>query len=136
MDLLEQIKRDEGLRLKPYFDSVGKTTIGYGRNLADVGISKEEAEYLLANDLAKVKYEIGRVLPWTSTLDPVRLAVLHNMAFNMGVPGLLDFRDTLKLIEGGYYSQAADEMLNSRWARQTGARAQRLSLQMKTGNFQ
>ena len=56
--MIGMLKRHEGLRLKPYQDTIGKLTIGYGRNLDDRGISKEEAEYLLRNDISRVK--IGR----------------------------------------------------------------------------
>lgn len=136
MDLIEQLKRDEGMRLTPYKDSIGKLTIGIGRNLDDVGISKDEAEYLLANDVAKVKIELGQALPWTSGLDQARLGALQNMAFNMGVKGLLKFKNTLSLIKAGQYDAAAHEMMLSLWARQVGARATRLAQQIYTGLWQ
>jgi lysozyme len=135
MDILEQLKRDEGLRLTPYRDTVGKLTIGIGRNLEDVGISKDEAEYLLANDLSKAKIELAQALPWVTNLDDARRGVLLNMAFNMGVKGLLKFKNTLALVKAGSYETAAQEMVKSLWAKQVGERADRLAMQMRTGDW-
>jgi lysozyme len=136
MTLVEQLKRDESTRLKPYTDTVGKLTIGTGRNLTDVGISNDESDYLLANDIARTEAELLKALPWTASLDDARQSALINMGFNLGVPGLLEFRHTLGLIQSGDYEAASDEMLNSRWAAQVGARAHRLALQLKTGVWQ
>lgn len=135
MTIEEQLRRDEGVRLKPYKDTVGKLTIGIGRNLDDVGISLEEAEIMLANDISKVDAKLKAALPWTDRMDRIRYAVLENMAFNMGVAGLLEFRQTLALIEDGKYAEAAKEMLNSHWAKQVGDRAIRLSLQLDSGEW-
>lgn len=131
MNLVEQLTRDEGLRLKPYRDSVGKLTIGIGRNLDDEGISEEEADFLLRNDLSTHDSALIRALPWITNLDEARAGVLRNMCFNMGIHGLLGFRQTLALIQQGDYAGAAREMLNSHWAEQVGARAQRLAKQLE-----
>lgn len=136
MDLLEQLKRDEGLRLQPYRDSVGKLTIGYGRNLDDVGISGEEAEILLEHDAERAWKALYSRLPWVINLDEVRRAVLVNMAFNLGIAGLLQFKNTLALAESGKYREAAAEMLKSKWAQQVGERAARLARQMESGQWQ
>jgi lysozyme len=135
-NLLDQLKRDEGLRLTPYRCTAGKLTIGYGRNLEDVGISKEEAEFLLASDAAKAQISVAKALPWFTKLTIPRQAVLVNMAFNMGIAGLLKFKNTLRLIETGEYAEAAKAMLDSKWAEQTGQRALRLSVQLNTGEWQ
>jgi lysozyme len=134
--LADQLKRDEGLRKFPYKDTVGKSTIGYGRNLEDVGISEAEAETLLANDIAIATSQLEFHFPWTMSLDEARKGVLVNMAFNMGVAGVAQFRDTLAKIQAGEYSAAAQAMLQSKWAEQVGARAQRLSVQMESGIWQ
>lgn len=134
--LTDQLKRDEGVRLKVYADSVGKLTIGTGRNLSDVGISESEAMLLLQNDLAAVSIALERAFPWTSGLDEVRRAVLLNMAFNMGVGGLAGFKDFLAKVQSGDYAGAAQAMLQSKWAEQVGSRAQRLSIQMQIGEYQ
>jgi len=136
LNLIDQLTRDEGCRLKPYRDSVGKLTIGVGRNLDDVGISQEEAAFLLHNDIRVAEAGVVKALPWTVNLDPIRKAVLVNMAFNMGIWKLLGFKHTLELIQAGEYEQASDEMLNSHWAEQVGSRAARLSVQMRTGEWQ
>jgi lysozyme len=136
MNILDQLKRDEGIRLHPYKDSVGKLTIGVGRNLDDVGISADEADYLLQNDLKTATSHLQSALPWALQLDDVRRAVLINMTFNMGIAGLLTFKNTLSLIQTGQYDKAADNMLESKWAEQVGPRAHRLALQMKTGTWQ
>lgn len=130
--LLEQLQRHEGLRLKPYRDSVGKWTIGYGRNLDDRGISEDEAGFMLDNDIDQVVAELER-MPLYLSLDSVRQVVLANMAFNMGVPTLLEFRRMLGALARGEWNRAADEMLDSKWARQVGDRAVELSELMRTG---
>ncbi len=136
MNASEQIKRDEGLRLKPYADSVGKISIGWGRNLSDKGITKDEAEYLFANDLSEARIVVAQQLPWSTDLDEARQAVLINMAFNMGINRLLSFHNTLALIKAGSYAHAAEEMRKSKWAAQVGERAERLARQMRSGKFE
>ena len=124
--------QDEGVRLKPYKDSVGLLTIGIGRCLDTVGISAEECEYLFANDVKHVEAQ-AQTFPWYASLDPVRQAVILSMLFNLGLRGLQGFTNTLKFIEAGKYTQAADNMMVSKWAKQVGARAVRLSEMMRTG---
>lgn len=125
--------KHEGLRLKPYTDTVGKLTIGVGRNLTDVGISAAESDTLLTNDLNKVITDLTAKLPWFYTLNPARQTVLINMGFNMGVPGLLKFVNTLALIQAGKYDEAATAMLQSKWATQVHGRATELANIMRTG---
>jgi len=136
LNLIDQLKRDEGMKLKPYKDSVGKLTIGIGRNLDDVGINELEAEWLLHNDIFRAEAALEKVLPWTADLDEIRRAALINMTFNMGIGGLLGFKNTLAAIQEGRYNDAADGMLESKWATQVGPRAHRLALQIKTGEWQ
>lgn len=133
MTLEERIKKHEGLMLKPYRDTLGKLTIGIGRNLDDVGISEEEAYYLFNNDLEKVKRQVNSSLGWILGLDEVRQGVLYEMAFQMGIGGLLGFKRTLVAIQEGRYEDAADNMLDSRWAIQTPHRAKVLSEIMRKG---
>lgn len=134
--LRAQLVRHEGLRLKPYLDTVGKLTIGIGRNLHDVGITVDEAHYLLSGDLEQVVTGLLSRYPWFSALDSVRQAVLVNMGFNLGLGGLASFTRTLAAVEHRQYGQAADFMMDSKWARQVGARAGELAAQMKTGKWQ
>jgi lysozyme len=132
-ELRDQLMRHEGRNLKPYADTVGKLTIGYGRNLTDVGISEAEAQLLLDHDIETAESELGSVFPWTTALDPIRLRVLIDMAFNMGIAGLRTFKRFLAAVETGDYQTAAADMLESRWARQVGKRAQTLAWMMRDG---
>lgn len=131
--LTKQLKRHEGLRLKPYLCTAGKQTIGYGRNLEQKGITKGEAEYMLSVDIGDVMLELKNRLPIYQSLDSTRQAVLVNMGFNLGVNGLLKFKNMVKALEAKDYAKAAAEMLDSNWAKQVGSRAQELALQMETG---
>lgn len=132
MDIYCQLKRDEGIRLKPYRDTVGKLTIGVGRNLDDVGISEEEAMTLLFHDVDRIIDSLDG-FSWTIPLDNVRFNVLVNMAFNVGVAGLKKFKKLIAAVSSGDYAAASREMLNSRWAKQVGDRAVRLARQMQEG---
>jgi len=136
--LIEQLRLHEGERRKPYRDTVGKLTIGIGRNLDDNGLRRDEIEYLLANDIADARADLDRYLPWWRGLDPVRQRVLIDMVFNMGMGapnrgGLLSFVNTLSEIRRGNYGIAADMMLASKWSAQVGRRAVRLATMMRTG---
>ena len=136
--LIEQLRLHEGERRKPYRDTVGKLTIGIGRNLDDKGLRRDEIEYLLANDIADSRADLDRYLPWWRGLDPVRQRVLIDMVFNMGAGspkggGLLSFVNTLSEIRRGNYGIAADMMLASKWSAQVGRRAVRLATMMRTG---
>ena len=131
--MVRQLRLHEGERLKPYRCTAGRLTIGVGRNLEDRGISREESAVLLANDIADMERELQRALPWVARLDEVRARVLVDMAFNLGIVGLLAFKRTLAAIEAGQYQQAATMMLDSKWAKQVGGRAERLSRMMATG---
>lgn len=132
---LEQIARHEGIRLKPYRDTVGKLTIGIGRNLDDRGISKEEAEMLFLNDIRHHMKLLDMEVKWWTKLDPVRQGVLLNMCFNLGIGGLLKFNKFLTALRLGNYEKASVEMMDSKWATQVGPRAVELSKQMKSGNY-
>jgi lysozyme len=131
--LKDELVRDEGLKLKPYRCTAGKLTIGVGRNLDDVGISASEAMLLLEHDINRVIAKLSYHLPWWSSLTENRQRVLANMAFNLGIDGLLKFKNTLSYIQNGNYSEAAKAMLESKWAKQVGERAVRLSKMMEAG---
>lgn len=125
--LREQLVIDEGLRLKPYRDTVGKLTIGVGRNLDDVGISEAEAFLMLDNDARSAAMEARNAFPWYSGLpEPVQRGLV-NMVFNMGLPRVRGFRKMLAAMEAGDFQTAAVEALDSKWARQVGARADRIA---------
>ena len=133
--LKDLLVKQEALVLKPYTDTVGKLTIGVGRNLTDKGISREEAFFMLDNDIKEVKKELIEAIPWVEDLDENRQIVLYDMAFNLGVNGLLEFKQTLSSIQSRDFKEAADRMLNSRWASQVGNRAVYLAKIMETGEL-
>lgn len=126
-NLARQLMIDEGLRLKPYRCTAGKLTIGVGRNLDDRGITEGEAMTLLNNDIKKVHSDcVTRIGGFIHMPDEVQ-EVLCNMCFNMGINGLLEFKNTLELLRTEKYEEAARAMLDSKWAQQVGQRAIRLS---------
>ena len=129
------LERDEGRRRHVYADTMGNPTIGIGRNLAGRGLSDSEIDYLLRNDVALAELDLTRSLPWWTNLNPVRQAVLVEMAFNMGIDGLLTFRSTLADVAVGHWQDAAQGMRNSLWHRQVGARAERLADAMEHDEF-
>ncbi len=128
-----ELRRDEGLRLKPYRDTGGRLTLGVGRNLDDVGITAEEADYLLENDVGRALAGLDRALPWWRGLSARRQRALVNMAFNLGLPRLLGFSAMLAALRAGDYPAAAREALDSRWAGQVGARAARVAAMLREG---
>ena len=131
--LITDLMRDEGVRLKPYVDTVGKWTIGVGRNLTDRGILRSEAEVMLRNDIAIVADDLDVNVPWWRTLSPNRQKALANMCFNMGWPRLSGFKVMLAALEHGDFESAATECLNSKWAAQVGDRATRIGDLIKEG---
>ena len=133
--LHEMLIRHEGLRLKPYRDTVGKLTIGIGRNLDDVGITREEAMILLNHDIAKVQREVKKTFPWFSHLNGVRKNVVLNRVFNLGLPRLRQFKKAIAALRANRWDEAAKQMLDSRWARQVGRRARELASMMKSGKY-
>ena len=124
--------RDEGVRLKPYKDTVGKLTVGVGRNLDDVGISYAEAMQMLMDDIAHVENQ-AQSFPWYAGLTPARQAVILSMIFNMGLASFSLFKNTIAAIAAGNYEAAAAGMEGSKWSRQVGQRAARLAQIMRTG---
>lgn len=127
-----QVMRHEGKRNFAYEDTVGKLTIGYGRNLTDKGISDDEAQFLLDNDLGECVRDCES-FPWFAGLDPVRQRVIVDLRFNLGAGGLRRFRNTLMAVAAGDYSAAADGLAASKWAGQVKSRATRLIAMMRTG---
>ncbi len=130
------LMRHEGLELRPYGDTVGKLTIGYGRNLDDKGITREEAQMLLEHDVTEGIAEAMRAFVWLPKLDEVRAAVIVEMVTSLGLPRFLTFKKCIAAVQAWDYATAADEMIDSQWRAQVGARAYRLAAQMRTGKVQ
>lgn len=125
---------DEANKRFPYTDSVGKLTIGIGRNLTDKGVSQDEIMLMLHNDIQEVENELS-FYSWFNALDEVRKLVIMDMGFNLGVPRLLRFNNMINAIRIADFRVAADEMLDSKWAKQVGKRASRLAFMMRTGEI-
>ena len=140
----------EGLRLQPYFCSKNKLTIGVGRCIDTNpltaeeervvgdwkhGISKCSAMYLLRNDVKRIYKDLKKELSFFNSLDQERQYALIDMAFNIGVWGLLGFKKMLNAIEKGNYKLAAKECLNSKYAKDVGIRAIRIANTIETGVF-
>lgn len=120
------LQRHEGYRTKLYVDSLGVETIGYGHNLHKP-LSKRVIDLMFQEDVADAKNECLHAFPWFSELSEARQWVLINMCFNMGLPRLLGFKKFLQAMALGDYDTAANEMLDSLWAKQTKGRALELA---------
>lgn len=131
--LRAQLELHEGRRARIYVDTVGKVSGGIGRNLTDKGLRADEIELMFRNDVAEAIAELDRTLPWWRQLDEVRRRVMVDLMFNMGAPVLGQFVNTLAAIRAGRYREAAEGMLASKWAQQTGTRARRLAAMMGSG---
>lgn len=135
----------EGLRLAAYRCPAGRLTIGWGTNVEarpvsgvrceGDAISREQADALLDAEIDRLVTGIARRLPWSRELDPVRQAVLIDMAYNLGLSGLLKFGRTLGLVRLGRYAEAAAAMRESKWHGQVGTRAARLEQMMESGRW-
>ena len=154
-ELVKMIAIHEGIVLNVYQDHLGINTVGIGRNLDDRGITdgellfmnktiddiyddgltEEEAYYLCMNDIAIVEKELLASKPIVNRLNAVRQMILIDMAFNMGVPRLMQFKNMWLAIEKVNYLLACEEMIDSRWAGQVGSRAMKLSVAMKNGEW-
>lgn len=131
--LRDHLQREEGLRLKPYTDSVGVLTVGFGHAIGRIGISRRIAEQLLDEDIDRSLADLDLAWKGWRQLDPVRQEVLAAMVFQLGLSTFMDFRATRRAVEEGRYADAADHMLNSLWAKQTKSRVERLAQMMRTG---
>lgn len=129
--LTRWLELDEGCKLKPYYCTAGKLTIGVGRNLEDTGITKAEAQFMLEGDIVRLMKELDELFPEWRDLSETRQMVVLNMCFNMGTFGFLNFKRTIAYMRDERFAEAADEMLRSQWAEQVGARAKRLSDAMR-----
>lgn len=142
--LASELKRDESLRMTVYDDATGKAlnkgsviyghaTIGVGRALDVRGITRDEAYYLLKNDITSFTLGLQQAYTWFNGLSDTRQRVLMNMAFNMGLSGIGEFHDMLRYISEGRFDLAAKAMQDSHWYTQVGDRAKRLVAMMISG---
>ena len=127
MDALKlRIKRHEGKRFEPYEDSEGILTVGYGRNLRDVPFSQDEIDLMFDNDFLKARQGAETFICYQEMND-IRRGVLIEMIFQMGAGGVSKFKKFLQAALLHDWVRAADEMLDSKWARQTPERAKELA---------
>jgi len=132
------LRRHEGVEAYAYTDSVGKITIGVGRNIdpnQGLGLTNEEINFLLYNDIDRVEHELAANFEWFLELNDARYDAMINICFNLGLPRMLKFKKALAAMEGEDYKLAAIEWLDSRWADQVGQRAIELSLMIETGEY-
>lgn len=132
--LAKDLKKDEGFMPHAYQDTLGYWTLGHGR-LIDKrlggGITADEADFLLENDIIRVEVALDKEFPWWRKCpDNVQLA-MANMCFQLGIKKFKAFKTTLNLLKDGLYNQAADNALNSLWAKQTPERAKRVTNLMR-----
>lgn len=151
-EAVQRLSLHEGIRLQPYRCPRGFLTIGVGRNLQtnplsreeikilgrrdlSSGITRQEAFFLLRGDIRRTLEKCRKEIPFFDNLDDERQYVLVDMAFNMGIGGLLKFQKMLAFIGVENYRQAAAELLSSRYARQVPIRAERLAQTLKNGRW-
>lgn len=134
MNLLDQLRRDEGVRPAMYIDSVGIATIGVGHRL-DLPLCPAAIDAQLRHDVEMADLACQRFAFWPR-LSEARRGVLINLCFNVGLQGLLGFAKMLAAIEADDWQRAAAELLDSRYATQVGDRAKRLARQLITDEWQ
>lgn len=128
-----QLRVHEGVRPKPYRDSVGKLTIGVGRNLDDNGLRPDEIELMLDNDIRDAEGDARAIFPAFDSLSDNRRAALVDFCFNLGRARALGFVNMREAIAAGDFERAAESMLDSRWSKQVGVRALNLARQIREG---
>ena len=136
--LLAMLKRHEGVESHAYECSEGKITVGVGRNIdseGGIGLSDEEIDFLLRNDIARCIIELSSEYDWFVDLDDIRKDAIVDIAFNLGITRLRLFKRALAAMAEGNYKQAATEFLDSKWAKQVGGRALELSDMISSGEY-
>jgi len=135
--LLEMLKRHEGVRSHVYLCSAGYETIGVGRNISKsgMGLSEDEVDYLLENDILRVLKELSSEYPWFNDLDDVRKDAMIDISFNLGATRLRGFKKALAAMEVADYTLAAKEFLDSKWSRDVKGRAHELASMIETGEY-
>ena len=134
-EVTKSLRQEEGWSQTVYQCSEGHWTLGYGRNVdphTGIGISREEGELMLANDVRRTIEELENAFPQFGDLDQQRTAVLIELGFQLGTPTLRKFTNMLGGLWAGDNDRAADELLDSRYARQVPARARRYAERLRS----
>ena len=134
--LINTLRRHEGVKNTLYKCTSDKWTIGVGRNLEDVGLSEEEIDMLLKNDITRTEELLDEYMDWWSDLDYVRQDAMINFVFNVGIGTAMKFKKAMTALEEGDYEIAADEMMDSNWSKQVGDRAVEVTEMIRTGEYQ
>ena len=133
LKLVDELSVDEGRKPRIYVDTVGKITGGVGRNLSDRPFFEDEIDLMLKNDIKLVEADLDANLPWWRTMSDARQRALSNLCFNMGITTLLQFKNSLALLKAGKWDEAAAAFMCSKWAKQVGNRAIRVTNQIRNG---
>lgn len=131
--IVKLIIKHENIRLKPYVDTTGNTTVGIGRNLSAKGISYQEAIYLLSNDIDECINDLLKIFPNFVQIGEVRQVALVDMRLNLGPAGFRGFVKMIGAISAYKWDIAVKEMRDSLWAKQVGYRAEELVEMMEIG---
>ena len=137
-NLIEMLKLHEGVETYAYKCSENKTTIGVGRNVdkaGGLGLSDDEVDYLLQNDIDRVILELDSEYDWFSDLDDVRQDAMIDISFNLGQTRLRAFKKALSAMSEGDWDEAADQFMDSRWSEQVGIRAKNLTKMIRSGSY-
>ena len=137
--LTEMLRRHEGVETHAYKCTSGKITVGVGRNIdpsGGLGLSDDEIEYLLENDIARCAKELGNEFPWFSGLDEVRRDAMIDLCFNMGITSLRNFKMANAAMAKDDWQEAANQYLDSKYARDVGRRAVEIAEMIRTGEYQ
>lgn len=134
--LIETLRRQEGVKNTLYKCTSDKWTIGVGRNLEDVGLSDEEIDYLLENDIERTEELLDEYMDWWRDLDSVRQEAMVNFVFNVGIGTAQKFKKAMAALQEQDYDTAADEMMDSNWSKQVGQRAVEVTEMIRTGEYQ
>ena len=136
--IIEMLRNHEGVETHAYKCTASKTTIGVGRNIdagGGIGLSNDEIDYLLHNDIKRVNGELLKAFSWYKTVAPPRKDAMMDMCFNMGITRLKKFKKALAAMAMGDYNEAALEFLDSKWASQVGQRAITVTDMIRSGEY-
>jgi len=137
-ELIEMLKRHEGVRSHVYLCSAGYETLGVGRNISEsgLGLTEDEIDFLLINDITRVKQELTDAYFWFPALNEARQDAMIDICFNLGLTRLRGFVNALEAMSREQFDIAADEFMDSRWSQQVGNRAVEVTEMIRTGEYQ
>jgi len=137
-ELIEMLRRHEGVRDKVYLCSAGYETIGVGRNISEdgLGLSEDEINFLLNNDIKRVREELTEEYYWFAGLNDARQDAMIDLSFNLGQTRLRGFVKALEAMSREEFENAADEFMDSKWSEQVGDRALEVTEIIRTGEYQ